>query len=264
MEEKLFRSVADQCLDLGVRRYTLYLMNEPLLDRCLPERIAYISSRISKPRYTKITTHGGLLTGEMAQRLLDAGLDKLKISVQSIDPETYRRVMNLPLQKTLANIDGFLDLKEKGGYKRPRLEIITVDSLQTHAELPAIRRYWQQRRIRLHIEPVENRIDHPQIRASAVGFGRLVPFTWCRRLTEQIFVLHDGRMVLCCSDWEQQSVVGDLTRQSVADIWHGERYSSYRCRFRAGDTDGMICADCRKQAPGRVPGEPGARRAVPE
>ncbi|MFZ0132943.1 MAG: radical SAM protein [Desulfobacterales bacterium] len=115
MEEKLFRSVADQCLDLGVRCYTLYLMNEPLLDRCLPERIAYISSRINKPRYTKITTHGGLLTGEMAQRLLDAGLDKLKISVQSIDPETYRRVMNLPLQKTLANIDGFLDLKEKGG-----------------------------------------------------------------------------------------------------------------------------------------------------
>ncbi len=252
MEEKLFRSVADQCLELGVRRYTLYLMNEPLLDRCLPERIAYISRRIRKPQVTKITTHGGLLTGKMAKRLLDAGLDKLKISVQSIDPETYRRIMNLPLKKTLVNIDGFLDLKEKGGYKRPRLEIITVDSRQTHAELPAIRRYWQERHIRLHIEPVENRIDHPQIRAAAVGTGRLVPFTWCRRLMEQIFVLQDGRMLLCCSDWEQQSVVGDLTRQKIADIWHGERYAAYRRRFAAGDTHDMICFGCRKQAPDRV------------
>ena len=73
MDEKLFRSVADQCLELGVRRYTLYLMNEPLLDRHLPERVAYISARIKKPQYTKITTHGGLLTEDMARRLLDAG-----------------------------------------------------------------------------------------------------------------------------------------------------------------------------------------------
>jgi pyruvate-formate lyase-activating enzyme len=249
MDGKLFRSVADQCLELGVRRYTLYLMNEPLLDRNLPERVAYISARIKKPQYAKITTHGGLLTEDMARRLLDAGLDKLKISVQSIDPETYRHIMNLPLERTLKNIDRFLDLKEKGGYRRPRLEIVTVDSIQTHAELPEMRRYWRKRHIKLHIEPVENRIDHTEIRRSAVGTGRLVPFTWCRRLLEQIFVLYDGRMILCCSDWEQQSYMGDLTRERIADIWQGARYAEYRRRFAAGNVEGMICSGCRKQAP---------------
>jgi len=249
MNGKLFRSVADQCLALGVRRFTLYLMNEPLLDRKLPERIAYISARINKPQYTKITTHGGLLTEDMARRLLDAGLDKLKISVQSINPETYRHIMNLPLERTLKNIDRFLGFKEKGGYRRPRLEIVTVDSIQTRDELPEIRRYWQERKIKLHIEPVENRIDHREIRETAVGTGRLVPFTWCRRLTEQVFVLYDGRMVLCCSDWEQHSFIGDLTRARLADIWYGARYADYRRRFAAGDIEGMICSGCRKQAP---------------
>ena len=51
MDEKLFRSVADQCLELVVRRYTLYLMNEPLLDSHLPERVDYISGRIKKTQY---------------------------------------------------------------------------------------------------------------------------------------------------------------------------------------------------------------------
>ena len=249
MDEKLFRSVADQCLELGVRRYTLYLMNEPLLDRHLPERVAYISGRIKKPQYTKITTHGGLLTEDMARRLLDAGLDKLKISVQSINPQTYRHIMNLPLERMLKNIDRFLDLKEKGVYRRPRLEIVTVDSIQTHAELPEMRRYWQKRTIKLHIEPVENRIDHTKIRQSAVGTGRLVPFSWCRRLMEQVYILYDGRMVQCCADWEQRSLMGDLATNRLADIWYGRRYGGYRHRFAGGNVKGMICACCRKQAP---------------
>ena len=253
MDGKLFQSVADQCLDLNVRRYTLYLMNEPLLDPHLPERIAYISTRIKKPQYTKITTHGGLLTENMTIRLLDAGLDKLKISVQSINPETYRHIMNLPLERTLKNIDRFMDLKEKGGYQRPRLEIVTVDAIQTRHELPRIRRYWQKRQIKLHIEPVENRIDHTEIRNTAVSADRLVPFSWCRRLLEQIFVLHDGRMVLCCSDWEQKSVMGDVTKNRIADIWHGAKYADYRRRFAAGDIDGMICSGCTKQLPVNLP-----------
>jgi MoaA/NifB/PqqE/SkfB family radical SAM enzyme len=247
MDRGLFHSVADQCLELGVRRFTLYLMNEPLLDRHLPERIAYISARIREPRLTKVTTHGGLLTREMAQRLLDAGLDKLKVSIQSVDPSRYRRLMHLPLERTLKNIDRFLELKAKGGYVKPRLEIITVDSVQTRDELPAIRRYWRQRGIKLHIEAVENRIDHRGIRDSAIGVDRLVPFSWCRRLMQQIFILYDGRMVLCCSDWEQESIVGDLTSERVADVWYSGRYADYRRRFAAGDIEGMICFGCRKQ-----------------
>jgi MoaA/NifB/PqqE/SkfB family radical SAM enzyme len=249
MHRDLFHSVVDQCLELGTRRYTLYLMNEPLLDPHLPERIAYISARIKKPQYTKVTTHGGLLSTRMAKGLLDSGLDKLKISVQSIDPQTYWNIMHLPLKKTLANIDRFLNLKAKGGYKSPRLEIMAVDSRHTHDHIPDLRRYWQKRGINLRVEPVENRAGHETIRETAVGTGRLQPFSWCPRLMEQVYVLHDGRMVLCCADWEQRAIMGDLTKAPLAEIWYGDHYSAYRKRFTAGDAGGMICADCRKQLP---------------
>ena len=159
MDKDLYCSIVDQSIALGIRRYSVYLMNEPMLDRYLPQRIEYVSARIRKPQYVKVTTHGGLMTKRMAQGLLDSGLNKLKISVQSLNPKTYRDIMGLELTKTLRNIDRLLELKQQGGYKLPRLEIVMVDSIQTHDEIPAIKRYWQERGIKLYIEPVENRAD---------------------------------------------------------------------------------------------------------
>ena len=249
MNWDLYRSIVDQCVELGIRRYSVYLMNEPMLDRELAERVAYVSARIKRPQYVKVTSHGGLLTERMAKGLLDSGLDKLKISVQSLDEKTYWDIMGLPLEKTLKNLDRFLELEKKGGYKKPRLEIVMVDSVQTHDEIPRIRRYWQDRDIKLYIEPVENRADQKDIRETAVGKQGLKSFSWCRRLMEQIYILYDGRMVQCCADWEQRSVMGDLTTQRLADIWYGERYAGYRRRFAEGNVKGMICACCRKQLP---------------
>jgi len=249
MSWDLYRSIVDQCIEIGIRRYSVYLMNEPMLDRELAERVAYVSARIKKPQYVKVTTHGGLLTERMAKGLLDSGLDKLKISVQSLNADTYWNIMRLPLEKTLKNIDHFLELKKKGGYKLPRLEIVMVDSIQTHDEIPGIRRYWQDREVKLYVEPVENRADQHNIRDTAVGEHRLKTFSWCRRLMEQIYILYDGRMVQCCADWEQRSIMGDLNSHRLADIWYGQRYTDYHRRFAEGDVKGMICACCRKQLP---------------
>jgi molybdenum cofactor biosynthesis enzyme MoaA len=247
MDWDLYRSVVDQSIEMGIRRYSVYLMNEPMLDRELPERVAYVTARIKRPQYVKVTSHGGLLTERMAKGLLDSGLNKLKISVQSLNADTYREIMGLPLAKTLKNIDRLLKLKKQGGYKLPKLEIVMVDAVQTHEEIPRIRQYWQDRNIKLYIEPVENRADQQYIRDTAVGALKLKAFSWCRRLMEQIYILYDGRMVQCCADWEQQSVMGDLTKHGLSDIWHGKRYSDYRRRFSNGDVKGMICACCRKQ-----------------
>jgi len=247
MDWDLYRSIVDQSIEMEIRRYSVYLMNEPMLDRELPERVAYITARIKNPQYVKVTSHGGLLTERMAEGLLDSGLHKLKISVQSLEADTYRKIMGLSLEETLKNIDRFLALKNQGGYKRPKLEIVMVDSVQTHDEISRIRQYWQDRNIKLYIEPVENRADQHNIRDTAVGALKLKAFSWCRRLMEQIYILYDGRMLQCCADWEQQSVMGDLTKDRLSDIWHGKLYSDCRRRFAGGDVGGMICACCRKQ-----------------
>jgi radical SAM protein with 4Fe4S-binding SPASM domain len=62
---------------------------------------------------------------------------------------------------------------------------------------------------------------------------------------EQIYVLADGRMLQCCADWEQRSVMGDLTHEKLADVWKGDRYAEYRRRIDAWQVRGMVCESCR-------------------
>lgn len=243
MDWDLYRTVIDQCLELGVHRFSVYLMNEPMLDPELPQRIAYIAARIQKPQYVKVISNGSLLTERMARGLLDSGLDKLKLSVQSLDPVTYQEITGLPLARTLKNIERFMELKAANRTKRPRLEVAMVDSDSTRAEIPAARRFWQARGVSLSVQPMENRAGHTALRRSATG--NLTLFRNCPRPAEQLPVLQDGRVVQCCADWEQQGVMGDLMRERIRDVWRGTRYSELRCRLAAWEVAGMICAGCR-------------------
>jgi molybdenum cofactor biosynthesis enzyme MoaA len=137
MSWDLYRSIVDQSIELGIRRYSVYLMNEPMLDRELAERVAYVSARIKKPQYVKVTSHGGLLSERMAGGLLDSGLDKLKISVQSLNADTYRNIMGLPLDKTLRNIDRFLELKKKAVINYRDLKSLWLTPFRPTTRYPA-------------------------------------------------------------------------------------------------------------------------------
>ncbi|MCL5269765.1 MAG: radical SAM protein [bacterium] len=250
MDMSLFRSIVDQCVDWGVMRFSPYLMNESMLDPRLPERIAYITRRKHPGQFSKINSHGGLLTERMAKGLLDAGLDRLNFSVQGLDPGIYQQTMNLPLRKTLDNIDRFLELKRTGGYKRPRVRVCMLVTKYIEPQIPAIKAYWGERGVIVNFNALENRGNHKAIQANSIASRRMRPFNWCNRLFDQIYILQDGRMVMCCADWEQTAVMGDARRESLRDIWQGSRYDGLRRRFLLGDVKGTICDGCTKDSIG--------------
>jgi len=250
MDPALFESVVDQCVDLGVRRYSPYLMNEPMMDPELPERIAYVTKRRKPWMHTKINSHGGLLTERMAKGLLDSGLDRLHFSIQGLDPVVYERIMRLKLHKTLRNVERFLELQAKGGYRKPRVKVVMLDTSEVHEQIPEIRRFWRERGVRLNVNQLENRGNHGAIASDAIAVRPLEPYDWCRRLFDQIYVLWDGRLVQCCADWEQTSHLGDLQQESLRDVWRGAVYTRYRRRFLSGRLEGTICDGCTKDAAG--------------
>jgi molybdenum cofactor biosynthesis enzyme MoaA len=249
MDWDLFRSIVDQVADLGVRRISPYLMNESMLDNELPERVAYISKRKQPFQFTKINTHGGLLTERMAKGLLDAGLDRLNFSVQGIDPVVYEKIMGIKFDKVLRNIERFMEFVREGDYKI-RVRIVMLDTIEIHPHLDEIRAFWKSRGIKINVNQLENRGHHKNIQSDAIAVHQLQNFDWCNRMFEQVYILYDGRLVMCCADWEQTSMMGDLKQHKLHDIWHGEVYTDYRRRFLQGNVKGMICDGCTKDAAG--------------
>ena len=67
----------------------------------------------------------------------------------------------------------------------------------------------------------------------------------CRLLWSQTHVLHDGRVSACCRDYEGSLVMGDIGRESILDIWNGEKYKELRSKHLSGDLDDVpACRDC--------------------
>src|SRR6185437_11596767 len=76
-------------VSLGVRKLRL-TGGEPLLRRDLPELVARLA-RVDGVEDLALTTNGALLP-RFAQALREAGLHRITVSLDSLDPETYRRM----------------------------------------------------------------------------------------------------------------------------------------------------------------------------
>ncbi len=248
MDWDLFRKIVDELLDWGVKRFSPYLMNEPMLDPEFPERVRYISDRKGPGQFTKINSHGGLLTEDMGKRILDSGLDRVNFSVQGLDPDIYFDVMKLPLQKTLDNIERFMELKRDGNYKKPRVRVCMLVTDYIEPQVPEILKFWGDRGVKVNFNQLENRGHHEAIKSESIlaSSHELKTFDWCTRLLDQIYILWDGRLVQCCADWEQSGIMGNTAQDSLREIWNGERYKKFRMNFMTGDVKGTLCDGCTK------------------
>ncbi len=90
MALETFKGIIDslQEFDDPIRVIRLYKEGEPLVNRHLPEMVRYAkaSSQVQK---VDTTTNASLLTHDVSLALIDAGLDRLNISVEGITAEHY-------------------------------------------------------------------------------------------------------------------------------------------------------------------------------
>jgi len=247
MDSSLFRKIIDECLQNPVKRISPYLMNEPLRDRNLPEKIRYIAERKPPGLSIKINTNASLLTAKTARAIIGSNLDRLNISFHGISKETYERSMQgLRYEQVLSNINTFLETKSMMGADRPAVAVTMVKTTLIEPEIQRIRQYWDDKGVEVHIQPLENRTAR-SITEKGLNTGTWHPHRWCKRLFTQAYILHSGDMVLCCADWEQTTILGNVRNMSIEEVWNGEKARAVRQRFLSGDTEGLPCHSCLKQ-----------------
>jgi radical SAM protein with 4Fe4S-binding SPASM domain len=242
MDDGLFRKIVDECGRHHIGRISPYLMNEPLLDKNLPEKIRYINQVKKWTTKTKINTNGALLTPEMSEGLIDAGLRHLWVSVQGYSADTYKQSMGLNLDKTLANIDEFLAIRARKGKKLPKLSITTIRTSLVDPELEYARKYWGERDVVFKVHNLDNRSGKDLGDVSVGTFRRKMN---CDLFLKQAYVLFNGDMILCCHDWRRTVVLGNLNESSIEDIWNSENFISLIRQYNAGDLSNLdVCRKC--------------------
>lgn len=87
--------------------------------------------------------------------------------------------------------------------------------------------------------PYNNRGGNVDVNANKVARG------YCERPFTQMYVNAFGQAILCCSDYKFEVVMGDLHKNTMIEIWEGEKYKKYRSVLQANTRKGLIlCETC--------------------
>jgi len=69
---------------------------------------------------------------------------------------------------------------------------------------------------------------------------------YCNYPFSQMYIRHDGRAVLCCSDYENQVVMGNANTEGLLEIFNGARYREYRQALKEGGRLPPLCSQCSR------------------
>lgn len=249
MDDALINKIIAECgrHKLAAGRISPYLTNEPLQDKRMPAILHNIHQTCGPFVKTKINTNASLLDENMSQQLLDSGLTYLWISVNGYSPETYRESMDLDFDTVMRNIDVFLDMKKTLGRKRPKVIITTIKTKLVENELEKAREYWAQRDVSFKIHHLDNRTGESVTSDLRVATerGKLKPKRACDLFLKQAYIVENGDMIICCHDWRQSVVVGNITNSSIAEVWNSDHFKKLIYEYYAEKFDNLeICRNC--------------------
>jgi radical SAM protein with 4Fe4S-binding SPASM domain len=233
MDIDLFRKIVDECADLGITHVRVHNYGEPFLDRQLVEKVRYAKSRgIAE---VGMISNGSLISEELARGMIDAGLDAINISVDAAGREVFERTrVHLSYDTVVGNIRTLARLRAESGRRRPRL-ILSFVRQDNSADEQAFIEEWRGIADKIHITDLHNWAGTLH-RQSNVQYP-------CYRLWLTFTVLWDGRVSLCCADYDGRHVLGDLRTSTIAQIWNSPAYRAVRRQHL--ETGGPeICRSC--------------------
>ena len=192
MDMALFTKIADECAALGITHVRMHNYGEASSIGSWSRRCA-TRSRSASPKVGLIS-NGSLITEEAARGMVDAGLDAINISVDAAGKEVFETTrVGLKYDKVVANIERLLRIRAEAGKRRPKLILSFVRQNNSNEEQAFIE-HWGAKADKIHITDLHNwagTLNHE----SDVNFP-------CYRPWLTFTVLWDGRVSLCCADFD--------------------------------------------------------------
>ncbi|MFQ5411134.1 MAG: radical SAM/SPASM domain-containing protein [Phycisphaerae bacterium] len=227
---------------------------EPLLE---PDRLLRILAygKSVGLRSLNINTNGMLLTPDLAQPILDSGVNLVVFGIDGFSRETYEGIRVGGDRDVLyANIEHFLHLRNKRG-SEPGVQVQFIEMDENEHELEPFKAYWLKRGATIK---VRNKLSWGgQLPTClAIPEEERIPCPWALTM---MHVFWDGRVPRCSGDTEGDESVGNAWDESLSVLW--QRLGAYRNKHLQHRFDELPvrCQECKDWMTGaaqRIPPSP--------
>lgn len=248
MPDSLFHKIIDECSGHGMEKVSLYLFNEPLLDAKIIERLKYSKAKLPGSKL-QISTNVSLLTKNRAGELANI-VDYIYLSIQGgiSNRQRYEETMHLDYDTMLRNVTDFIELIKNNNYKLKlnNVAINNVIAFESESELEKEKDFWKKNGITtLNFGGFSTWGNIVQSDPGNYS-DRIRGCSLKHRPLSHIHVVENGDVILCCRDWERKYILGNVEKNTIAEIWNSPQYKEIiSVIYQGGNASAdFICYHC--------------------
>tara|TARA_Y100000310_G_C20697231_1_gene826562 strand:- start:336 stop:1340 length:1005 start_codon:yes stop_codon:yes gene_type:complete len=244
MDLSLFKKIIGDAVKFGVKKTTLSFMGEPLLDNSFFEKVSF-----AKENGLDLTvfSNATLIDEAKAEEIVNSGLDYITISLDAQNEKTFHEIRKgSSFADAKAGVKNLLLKRQELGSTKPVVSLNFIVTNANKAEVNEFEREWSEQ-----VDGIN--FAFPRNFASAIQLNEDSPHLsqnkvkWpCKQLWTGLFITWDGLVVRCCEDFDAKHVLGDVSKQSLADIWNGMSLKELRKQQLELKKIG-ICENCGRK-----------------
>jgi radical SAM protein with 4Fe4S-binding SPASM domain len=219
----LFTKIIDEIaeVDKNIRVWMVFFGEALLLKRRKPSIFDMIAYGKQKGLTDVVlNSNANLLDEQAARGLIEAGLDAIYIGLDAFHPETYAKVrIGGNYEKTVENVIGLIRLKEEMGTSRPDVFVQFVEMDINSSEKKSFVDFWTQKGATVKIRPKVSwagLIDAPNL---ILDNKDRWPCYWAM---QTMSITDTGKVVTCAVDLDARYIAGDITEQTLGDVWNSK------------------------------------------
>lgn len=230
-----------------IKKIHLYKDGESLLYQELGKMISTLK-KADIAEQICLKTNGVLMSPEINSMLIDSGLDWLGISVAAMSEKKYYDLtgISIDFKKYVSQIKDFFDRKkacqlyiklanislsqeEISNFQETFMPISDICAIENlHGWTSAEGRRFQ-------LEPSGDSYQGIEKQSRIV----------CPYPFYALAINANCDVSICCNDWAHRTVIGNIKKEKLIDIWNGERLKKFRLNHLMGKRQtNPACADC--------------------
>lgn len=256
---ELYQDIIDQ-LYKDLFYLILYFQGEPYLHPLFFHMVEYARKR---KIYTATSTNAHFLSDTLARKTVDSGLDRLIISLDGLDQETYEKYrVGGSYDKVIEGTRNLVQWKKKLHSDTPFIILQFIVFSTNEHQVSNVKKMAKELgvdKLELKTAQLYNYEEGNPLLPQNEAFSRYKRIrdglfridnplnNHCLRMWRGCVITWDGLVVPCCFDKDAVHQLGDLKKQSFNEIWRSEAYDNFRRKLFSGRKEIDICRNCTEK-----------------
>lgn len=238
MDFNTFTTIVDHLLspEIKVREIHLYNVGESLLHPDLCKFVEFLGKLQKKPKVV-LVTNATMLSESIIDCIIESkGIDVIQFSVDGGTKETFEWLRRgAKWDDTINKINCFLEKKDND----IKTGLITIDMGARFSE--------DFRKIIERVDSFDFRRPHDwtgQEQLTDFKSKRFFNPQPCWFIQNNLVILWNGDVTLCCADLHGRGVYGNIHKNTIEDLWKGERLNILRKQISGKKNEICLCKEC--------------------